>query len=283
MAYIDELYAMACSLEERDADSIVRLCQLLYRRVSYGDFGSHRLGDPSECKNIRVTNNGFTLSFEKTHVHYCRDKGRWLACEKSDERPRPDDPHHVAVERLSVPYAFLEGLAYGIECVGAVGMNEVENCKARHKAHELDAALKKYLHWARAIEDMEKRFRAKKFQSMARSRCVKFFEEYESDSPPPPPTETTTLDAAQKAFEGISGIYFLWDADERVDYVGRANDIGKRLASHHVATSDHRVSVVETTRQESHVVELFYIWKLRPPKNCQVKETARGKNGRVLA
>ena len=233
-------------------------------------------------KNIRITNNGFTLSFEKTHVHYSRDKGRWLACDKADDRPRPDDPHHVAVERLSVPYAFLEGMAYAIECVEAIGMNEVENCRAKGRAHELDAALKKYLHWSRAIEEMEKQFRSKKFQAMARARCVKFLEEYESDSPPPPPTETTTLAAAQKAFEHISGVYFLWDSDERVDYVGRANDIGKRLSSHHVATSDHRVSVVETSRKESHLVELFYIWKLRPPKNCQVKEAKRGNNGKVM-
>lgn len=282
MAYIDELYAMACSIEDKDADSIVRLCQLLYRRVFCQDFGSHRLADPSGCKQIRLTSSGFTLSFENTHVHYSRDRSRWLASNNPDDSPRMDDPHHVAVEKLSAPYAFLEGLAYGLECVEAVGMNEVENRRARGKAHELDAALKKYLYWAREIEEMERRFRSEKFQSMARARCVKFFEEYESDSPPPPPTETTTLDAAQKAFVGISGVYFLWDSSDRVDYVGRANDIGKRLSSHHVATNDHRVSVVETSRKESHLVELFYIWKLRPPKNCQVKEAKRGNNGRVL-
>lgn len=283
MAYIDELYAMACSLEERDADSIVRLCQLLYRRVFEGDFGSHRLQDPSDCRNIKIANNGFTLSFDKTHVHYSRDKSRWLASNIADDSPRLDDPHHVAVERLSAPYAFLEGLAYGIECVEAVGMGEVDNCSARGKARELDAALKNYLRWSREIEEMQKRFRSKKFRAMARARCVKSFEKCDSDLPPPPPTETTTLDAAQKAFEGISGIYFLWDSGDRVDYVGRANDIGKRLSSHHVATNDHRVSVVETSRQESHVVELFYIWKLRPPRNCQVKKASRGKNVRVLS
>jgi hypothetical protein len=282
MAYIDELYAMACSLEERDADSIVRLCQLLYRRVFYGDFGSHILGDPSECKKIRITNQGFTLSFEQKHVHYCRDGGRWLACEKPDERPRLDDPHHVAVERLSAPYAFLEGLAYGMECVDAVGMSEVENHKAKGKSHELDAALKKWLAWSREIESMQKRFRSKKFQSMARSRCARFFEEYERDTPPSPPTETTTIDAAQAAFDGISGVYFLWDPVGKIDYVGRANNIGKRLASHHVATNDHRVSIVETSKQESHLAELFYIWKFRPPKNCQSKAAASEKKSRVL-
>lgn len=282
MAYIDELYALACSLEERDADSIVRVCQLLYRRIFYGDFGSHLLGDPSECEKIRITNSGFTISFGKNHVHYCRDRGRWLACGKPDERPRLDDPHHVAVERLSAPYAFLEGLAYGIECVEAVGMNEVENRRAKGKAHELDAALKKWLYWSREIAAMEKRVRSKKFQSLARARCVKFFEEHERDSPPAPPTDTTSLDAALAAFNGISGVYFLWDSGGGLDYIGRANNIGKRLTYHHVAKSDHRVSVVETSRQESHLAELFYIWKFRPPQNCQSKAAAGERKSKVV-
>lgn len=282
MAYIDELYAIACSLEERDADSLVRLCQLLYRRIYFGDFGSHRLGDPNECRSIKVTNSGFTLSFENKHVHYCRDRGRWLACEKPDERPLVDDPHHVAVERLSAPYAFLEGLAYGIECVEAVGMNEVENHRAKIKDHELDAAVKKYLHWSREIEAMKKRMQSKHFQSLARAQCAKFFEESDRDTPPFPPTDTTTLDAAQAAFSGMSGVYFLWNYCGDIEYIGRANDIGKRLASHHVATSEHRVSIIETSKKESHLVELFYIWKFRPAKNCQTKAAAGEKKSRVL-
>lgn len=280
MAYIDELYALASSLQEKDTESIVRICQFLYRRLSDGDFGSHLLGEPAECTKIRITNSGFTLSFSSNHIHYCRDGGRWLVCEQPDERPRLDDPHHAAVERLSAPYAFLEGLAYGILCVEAVGMSEVENHRARGKAHELDAALKKYLYWSREIEQMEKRFRSARFQRMSRERSAKLQEQHEYDAPPPPPTETTSMDVALSAFEGLSGVYFLWNSEDEIEYIGRADNISKRLrTNHHVATFEHRVSIVETTKEESHLVELWYIWKYRPKSNGQVKSSLCAASG----
>jgi hypothetical protein len=103
-------------------------------------------------------------------------------------------------------------------------------------------------------------------QRIALSLCTSRMEAL--DEPPAPPLATMSFDAAATALKGKAGIYFLWGY-EGIEYIGRADCIGRRLRNHDKASPDHRVSAVITTKAESHLTELYYIWKYAPPMNSQ--------------
>lgn len=65
-----------------------------------------------------------------------------------------------------------------------------------------------------------------------------------------------------------SGCYFAWE-DGRVRYVGKANNLRKRLNNqHHAVEKHHLLSWVELPEKELYFAEAFYIGILRPVKNA---------------
>jgi len=274
MAYIDQLHAIAMSAKCGNKQDACQFARLIYSRFSQFDFADHLLPAPSDCTGIRLTHFGFVLSFGSIHVNYSRHQGRWLASTFSEDSPSKSDPHHVAVERLGVPFAFLEGISFCVECFEEIGMENVRNRKLEFEQEQLDVAMKNYAQWKLTIRDIETRAKSKYWKKMARTRAEAFATLHECNEPPMPPTDTVSLDIARKAFVGVSGIYFLWKSDE-IEYVGRSNCIGSRLSpSHHRAQSGHRVSVVSMPIPDSWIAECFYIWKYRPPLNGPVRKAA---------
>lgn len=283
MAYIDQLRAIAMSAKCGHKEDACQFARLIYSRFSQFDFADHSLPSPEECTGIRLTHFGFVLSFGSIHVNYSRHQQRWLASTFSEDSPSKSDAHHVAVERLGVPFAFLEGISFCIECFEELGMASVRNQKLEFEQRQLDVQMKNYVQWKQTIRDIEKRAKSKYWKKMARTRAEAFASLHENQEPPSPPTDTVSLDVARKAFAGVSGVYFLW-ANDCIQYVGRANCIGSRLSpSHHRAQPGHRVSVVSMSISDSWVAECFYIWKYRPALNGQISKAADSQPEKHLA
>ncbi len=275
MAYIDQLRAIAFSAKSGHKEDACQFARLIYSRFSEFDFADHSLPSPQGCTGVRLTHFGFVLSFGNLHVNYSRHQQRWLASTFSEDSPTKSDAHHVAVERLGVPFAFLEGISFCIECFEEIGMANVKNQKLDFEQKQLDIQIKNYVAWKQNIGDIEKRAKSKYWKRMARTRAEVFASLHETPEPPIPPTDTVSLDIARRAFAGVSGVYFLWDCDE-IKYVGRADCIGSRLSpSHHRAKPGHRVSVVSMSIEDSWVAENFYIWKFRPELNGPILQAAR--------
>jgi hypothetical protein len=268
-SYLEQIHAFAVAvLRSKNPEDTASLVSFFHDRFSGFESEGHWVPEADECTAVLTSDRGFTLSFGTRHIHYSSYYGRWLATEKTDDEPQLTDAHHVAVSKLGAPFAFLEGLQFGIECVAAAGVASVKHKQASVAASEMERAVERYIHWRAAANEMERRVKSKHFQKMAKERAAIVWSN--GDAMPDPPSQTTTVEIARTAFAETSGVYFLW-GDSEIEYVGRADRIGKRISSsHHRLQPHHRVSVIEMPAGESWVAECYYIWKYRPVLNGQV-------------
>lgn len=272
MAYLDEIRACASAAVKSKNERDMCLVAEIFATRFYG-LESGYLPEPSDCKAISRSKDGFTISFHDAHLIFRRDKSRWAVSRCADYEPQAADSHDAAVNMAGAPFAFLEGIEYAMGCLEAVGCDyqslfqvEVEEAKSR---------CLKMMEYMRELERKKDRFLA----SLARPKFVKRATAEAAavceDKIPDPPTTTVTLEVARVAFKGVSGVYFLWLGDS-IDYVGRANCIGSRLSpSHHRAVDEHYVSIVKMPAWRTWLVEPYYIWKFCPPLNGNVQEAAK--------
>jgi hypothetical protein len=268
-SYLDQIHAFAVAvLRSKNQEDTASLVSFFHERFSGFESEGHWVPEADECTAVLMSDRGFTLSFGKRHIHYSSCHGRWHAAERADDEPQLTDAHHVAVSKLGAPFAFLEGLQFGIECVAAAGVAAVKNKQASVAASEMERAVERYVLWRTEAKRMERRVKSKHFQKMAKELSAATWSV--GDEMPDPPEQTTTVEIARAAFAETPGIYFLW-GDSEIEYVGRANRIGKRISpSHHRLQPHHRVSIIEMPASESWVAECYYIWKYRPVLNGQV-------------
>jgi hypothetical protein len=83
---------------------------------------------------------------------------------------------------------------------------------------------------------------------------------------PIPPTPNLTAEEIE--YDG-PGIYFAWKNTEIV-YVGKANNIKKRMKAHHKVDGDMLVSYLKFGFSELYANECYYIWSCRPIMNGEI-------------
>lgn len=287
MAYIDELAAIAANAVNSEDDALVNaVAHSFYERFS-GFAECAWIPSTEKCTAFSFDRFGFTLSFGDRKLKYNRDGKRWLVSECGDRGPDHWCAHDVAVHRFSAPFSFLEGMAFLVECLLEIGEDSVEEQKVnvrRFFGREFDRleeekeqhkkTIKVYLDLCADIRSMEQRLKSPRITQQAKKRCVIVAND-DDDVPPPPPRETMSIDVTRAAMAGVSGCYFLWD-DDKIDYVGQAGCIAKRLSpSHHRLQPHHRVSVVEMPEDRSVIAESYYIWRYEPPLNGPIAESRR--------
>lgn len=278
MAYIDEIAAISQhALSSKNTESIAHLSCLFHSRFGgFGDGGHAPL--PDICESMSLRDDGFTISFaDNKHLHYarCGRSWRWLVSDSAETRPNPFDSHEDAISMFQVPFAFLEGIQYCMDCYQSVVQkhNDIFIDQKEREIQELvdkccDLQEKLARRNVRHGPDLQKRIASPRMFASCKQKAV--VASTSPDDPPPPPSTTVNRTAARASFVGISGVYFLW-AKDIIDYVGRSNCIGTRLSlSHHKMRPEHQVSVVEMTASESWVAEAYYIWRYRPRLNSEV-------------
>lgn len=279
VAYIDELIAYAnWASKQDDPKKIIDIAKVFYDR--FHGFGSDHWMESSGCTDAERTQDGFRLTFGDRHLHYFRSNGRWVVSELKDDRSHPADSHDVAIHASSAPFSFLEGVSFAFECIDEIGTNakEIAEKDAARLKEEANQVFKKaWLYKAdtfREVDSLQSRLKAPRIKLSAKKRCV-VVANNDDDVPPAPPRETMSIDVTRAAMAGVSGCYFLWD-DDKIDYVGQAGCIAKRLSpSHHRLQQNHRVSVVEMPEDRSLIAESYYIWRYEPPLNGPVAESRR--------
>lgn len=285
MAFIDKLAADAeFALRSENPKHAAAMMLTFHQRFS-GFADGEDAPDPDDCTGLDLREDGFTLSFGGYHLHYARaGRGdRWLASKSFADRPEVCDQHDVAVTRFGAPYAFLEGIAYCMECYRASHsrstlkvLSEEMVATMRDLGKAKDAiiyCISQRRELDEKLLDAQERLRTEAFLDACMAKATA--SSVSPDSPPPPPAATVSPEAARLVFKGVSGIYFLWKGDS-IDYVGRANCIASRLSpSHHRLSSHHRVSVVRMSRADSWAAEPYYIWRFRPPLNKEIQESLK--------
>jgi hypothetical protein len=110
---------------------------------------------------------------------------------------------------------------------------------------------------------------------------------------PMPKTLPDTQRAVAEKYERDSGLYFAWRAtDGLLQYVGRSKTLGIRVYGFKNDVNPWNekrseiygclINVILMPEYETHVAELYYIWKLRPFMNGEVKNYLK-KQGDYLA
>lgn len=282
MAAID-LYAseIAWAYANKKTEAMALIAHAFYSRLGFTD--KLPAIDPYDVVAVKAVESGFWIKFKDgTYLHHTRRPERWCISKSDTDKPKPFDSHDFVIEKMCVPFAFLQGIAFAFDCIENTSRESVSlfveeaEKKTRQEAEKADQALSSFCHWhnqARLARDKHKRLteevRASVGESVLKQGGVVIVPAASDNEPPPPPTSSISMLAAKALFAGKSGIYFLWRDDEIV-YVGRANCISTRLSGHHVAEPTDFVSVVEMPAGESWVAEPYYIWKLRPRLNGEV-------------
>lgn len=99
-------------------------------------------------------------------------------------------------------------------------------------------------------------------------------------SAPDVPMEQMRIDHVTR-LRPFSGVYFIWSGLLPV-YVGKSKNVPARIAGHctsnggKIETGFETISFIKVDYEESHYLELFYIWLLRPPLNLFTESTKDG-------
>lgn len=291
MAYLDIACAdIAIARRRKDDEAMCYMAQAFYSRFM-GLEGERTAIRSYDCTGVKLHDSGFRISFsDGKHLHFANRGERWLVSEHDDSTPGNFDSHVVAVHRFGAPFAFLEGIQFCMECIQEAERSKSASFLESHKdslrseVERLEARVDFLNREARKLERIsaryDKKFHTPKFIADCREKAVAA--SCCKDDPPNPPESTVACSEARHIFDGIPGIYFLWNGN-KIEYVGRANCIGSRLSrGHHKADPDvHRVSAVRVDSAESWLVEPYYIWRFEPPLNSEAQKAAARRS--VLA
>lgn len=292
MAAID-LYAaeIAWAHQSGNDKALSLIAHSFYSRLGYDKRMPNV--DPEDVVAAKATDFGFWLKFvDGTYLHYRRQGGRWCISKSDSDAPQSFDAHDYVIEKMCVPFAFLQGLSFAFECLESISRDSLSLFVEDAQKAAADADRRKDEALDRLIKYEARAHKAKlRHESILKEIKVlasgKFLETSgvvriltsASDDPPAPPAASVSVPVAKASLVGRSGVYFLWRGGEIV-YVGRANCIAKRLSGHHVAEAGDFVSFIEMPASETWVVEPYYIWKLRPRLNGEVQAMENVSSGR---
>jgi hypothetical protein len=117
-----------------------------------------------------------------------------------------------------------------------------------------------------------------KHQMMARESIISFSAAIQQraladkhNMPVPPPPICSMDNVREQKLQNVAGVYFAYDENGILVYVGRSKDLHKRLTHHHKIKNHHLVSWLEFEKSKIYTAELFYIWLLEPRLNKEVE------------
>lgn len=91
--------------------------------------------------------------------------------------------------------------------------------------------------------------------------------------------EFVSLREAKAKLSGKSGVYFGWRvSDGMCVYVGKSENLGKRLHPRREELHDCKVTYIEMPPEDIHTWELFFIWLHQPERNKEVRESNASKS-----
>lgn len=263
VAYIADLYRRRIeqAFKERDKVSLCRIAKEFYSRVFKKPFQDW------ECRSVFSNQAFFAIEIgDGRFACRCRRTGEWLI--GSDPRQCASDmKQHQVVEALSIPFAFLEGVFTGVtiaERHAGESLNTIEQ-KRTDAIESLNRAMDALSNINSQIASRQKLVAADSITVVDGSMFV-----LDDSCPSSPPNRVSLVHDAKSALKGVCGIYFVY-RDSELIYVGKAYDVGRRLSGHHVATDSDYVSVVSMPQRDIHLAELFYIYRLRPRMNHEVR------------
>lgn len=265
VAYIADLYRrrIGQAFKQRDKASLCRIAKEFYSRVFKKPF------EDWECRSIFSNPAFFAIEIGGGRFACrCRRTGEWLI--GSDPRQcESDTKNHQVVETLSIPFAFLEGVFSGVTIAERQGGLDLEAlCQKRKSTIEsCERAMDALLNINSQIASRQKLAYADAITVVEHSTCA-----CDNEDPASPPARAGLVHDAKSTLKGVCGIYFVY-RDSELIYVGKAYDIGRRLSGHHVAADSDYVSVVSMAPREIHLAELYYIYRLRPKLNHEVRRS----------
>ncbi|NBW21304.1 MAG: hypothetical protein EBR82_76425 [Caulobacteraceae bacterium] len=279
-SYMDQIRCIVKqAIESQNPQEMCDAAMLFASRFGGIGYGGH-LPPPYQCSRVRKRADGFDIQLKEKTLIFSRRLNRWLLSENADDWASPYDSFDAAVNETGVPFAFLEGIQYALECIECAAGEQFRDfsydvSKAQGELavvkSELERASCCLVELHKESNRLDRRIKGPKFKAAAHQRSKVAFAGGEL---PDAPTTLVSLHAAKTVFKKVSGVYFLW-IDGNIDYVGRADDIAKRLSSHHVATDEHWVSIVEMSIPDSWLNEPHYIWKHKPRLNSNVQQAAK--------
>lgn len=264
VAYIADLYRRRIeqAFKQRDKVSLCRIAKEFYSRIVRKPF------EDWECRSVFSNEAFFAIEIgDGRFVCRCRRTGEWLIGKDPRQCSSESKQHHV-VEQLSIPFAFLEGVFSGVtiaerhagQSLDAIDQRRTTAIEALNRAMDTLSDINTQIANRRRLVDAD---------SMAVIDGSMFVRD--SKDPPDPPRCAGLVHEAKSALKGVCGIYFV-HRDSELVYVGKAYDVGRRLSGHHVAADSDYVSVVSMRPSEIHLAELFYIYRLRPRLNHEVRK-----------
>jgi hypothetical protein len=263
VAYIADLYRRRIekAFTDRDRLSLCRIAKAFYSRVFKRPF------EDWECRSVFSNEAFFALEVgDDRFVCRCRRTGKWII--GADPRQCfSDTTQHQVVEALSIPFAFLEGVFSGVtiaERHAGQSLDDIDRKRA-HAIESLNRAMDVLSNLNSQIANRKKIADARSITALDGFTCLR-----EHEEPASPPQRAGLVHDAKSILKGVCGIYFVY-RDSELIYVGKAYDVGRRLSSHHVATDSDYVSVVSMKPSDIHLAELFYIYRLRPKLNHEVR------------
>jgi hypothetical protein len=269
MAYIADMYRKRIeeAFQQRDKVSLCRIAKEFYSRVIKKPFQDW------ECRSVVSNQAFFAIEVgDGRFVCRCRRTGEWVIGSDPRQCSFDQKQHHV-VERLSIPFAFLEGVFSGVtiaerhagQSLDAMNQKRTDAVKALNRAMDTLSNINTQIAHRRRLVDAD---------AMAVVDGSMFVSD--NKDPPAPPRCAGLVHDAKSILKGVCGIYFV-HRDSELVYVGKAYDVGRRLSGHHVATDSDYVSVVSMAPSEIHLAELFYIYRLRPKLNHEVRMSSEEK------
>lgn len=96
------------------------------------------------------------------------------------------------------------------------------------------------------------------------------------------PSQNPLFPKEWRLFPETSGVYFAWNGNKRLNYVGKSKNLRMRFAKpHHAVTAKHAISFVLLPVAELYFAEAYYIGVLRPTINIAKPPVPKSNSGRL--
>jgi len=198
---------------------------------------------------------------------------------KEDEYNHTKEFHRKALELsklADMPYADAKKAIRKEESVAVQTIDDLESLK--ESLHSQSRFITKLVseiaenteYWKKAAVEWAAAELTAQRRDLEIQRSQLHGEAMKKHSMPLPPEPTMTAgEFLQTERESVAGIYFFWEGG-KVAYVGKANDIFKRIKSHksnNKVNMDMPLSWLDFPKSSLYNTECFYIWCLSPKLN----------------
>jgi hypothetical protein len=280
------------AMASKNHEAVCAIAENFFRRMGYENTPFETF-DTDDVESLKKTSCGFCIKLAgDSFLHFSRSPERWCVSGSAEDFPQVWDSPIYTIERLRVPFAFLEGILFAMECYEAAAAKGCASLEADKKTAEAgrlrDIVIDRVCAYRGELRVLKEKI--KSLQSSLSQPYTKEFMQQKSSVAvrnltgrgqqfPDPPAKTISILAAKTVYSGVSGVYFVWRCGE-IAYVGRANCIATRLASHHKAQAGDYISVVKMDAGVTWVAEPYYIWKYQPRLNGEVLAMENVSSGR---